>query len=68
MRAERHPRWDPHLSETKNVGEWRAENNGIGTTRPLGNDGKPIKRKSNFSSSPSGNKVHFHNHTFFVIM
>ncbi|KAK1437897.1 hypothetical protein QVD17_03697 [Tagetes erecta] len=56
MRSERHPRWDPHLSETKNVGEWRAENNGIGSTRPLGNDGKPIKRKSNFSSSPSGNK------------
>ncbi|KAJ0635595.1 hypothetical protein HanOQP8_Chr17g0652631 [Helianthus annuus] len=53
MRSERHSRWVPHLAETKNT-----ENNGTSSTKPLGSDGKrkPIRRNSNFSTSPSGNR------------
>ncbi|KAI3812182.1 hypothetical protein L1987_16889 [Smallanthus sonchifolius] len=54
MRSERHSRWDPHLAETKNTGELRADIDVI--SRPLGNNGKSIRRKSNISSSPLGNK------------
>ncbi|KAK9052031.1 hypothetical protein SSX86_028659 [Deinandra increscens subsp. villosa] len=52
MRSERHSRWDPHLAETKNIGDLRADVNGISNTRPSLNNDKSIRRKSNFNSSP----------------
>ncbi|KAL9996918.1 hypothetical protein Hdeb2414_s0662g00931861 [Helianthus debilis subsp. tardiflorus] len=58
VRSERHSRWVPHLPETKNTGELRTENNGTSSTKPLVSDGKrrPIRRNSNFSTSPSRNR------------
>ncbi|KAI3728855.1 hypothetical protein L6452_17499 [Arctium lappa] len=57
MKSERHSRWDAYLAQTKNADEARSEANGISNARPSVNDGKPLQRKSNFTSAPSGDKI-----------
>ncbi|XP_024994394.1 zinc finger CCCH domain-containing protein 13-like isoform X2 [Cynara cardunculus var. scolymus] len=63
MKSERHPRWDAYLDQTKNTDEARSEANGISNARPSVNDGKPLRRKSNFTSAPSGDKIKDHEST-----